>query len=239
MTVAGKKEYDVFFRLYDLWVRAQFKVRLTEGLAGKAGGTYFLPLGFIPGPAILLSFKEGKIQANEATPDVAKGMKIPTPWLTVTELPQRMQEALEEWCGLVAGLGYEPSAWSLGFARRVLGGRVPSKYLAMAMPHFRYRPGDPERPFGVVLVPVEGGMKVERVYNPQGIPDVPATEAILTLTELKDGRGPVQKLLRTWTLMEVNYFGRYGQKNDQTQQPHWSGPSGPRETKAPTRRPTW
>jgi len=209
MTVAGKKEYDEFFRLYNLWAKAQFRVRLSEGLAGREGGMYFLPLGFIPGPAILLSFREGQVQAVEATPDVKRGLKVPATWTKIAEMPQRIQQALEEWKVVIEGLGYEPSPWNLGFARGVLGGQLPSKYLAMAMPHFRYRPGDPELPLGVVLVPTEGGMKLVLVYNPRGIPDSPAVSTVLSLAILKDGRGPVQKLLRTWALMEGNYLGRY------------------------------
>lgn len=235
ITKAGEAEYDAFFRLYHLWVKAQFKVRLNEGLAGQ-GGMYFLPLGFIPGPAILLSFREGQIQGTEATPDVKKGLKLPATWTKVAEMPQRMQEALEEWKTVVEGLGYEPSPWNFGLARRVLGGQLPSKYLSMMMPRFRYRPGDPELPFGIVLVPVEDEMKVERVYNPQGIPDVPAMDTVLSLAILKDGKGPIQKLLRTWALMEGNYWGRYGQGNDQTKpQPK---PTGTATTKVPTRRPS-
>lgn len=214
-TKAGKLEYDSFFRVFSLMVKSANRCSsLAKALAGQAGGIYFLPLGFIPGPAILLSFDWGKVQIMEATPDVKERMKIPTPWQKVEKLPAKIQEALKERRALVKDLGYEPSPWNMKLAQRVLEGRLPARYLAMAMAQFRYRPGDPERPLGVVLIPVEnGGMEVLRVYNPSRIPDVPTAGTVLTFAELKDNQGPIQKILRTWALMESNYHGRYGNRH--------------------------
>jgi len=222
ITKAGKPEYDHFFELYAIVTRSSNRCpSLKEAMAGKQGGMYFLPLGFIPGPAILLSFRpqNGGIQGVKATPDVAKGMKIPTLWQKVAELPAKILQALKEWQSVIERLGYEPSPYNLGFAHGLLEGRVPSKFLAMMMPHFRYRPGDPELPLGVVLIPTEGGggMKVEKIHNPRGIPDIPKVGTVMTLSDLKNGKGPVQKLLRTWALMEGNFLGRYDREGKRLQ----------------------
>lgn len=199
MTKAGVREYNDFFGLFAKCLREK--------------GGYFRSLGFIPGPAVILNFRkpngEWEVQITAATSDVAKGMQIPTPWMKASQLPEKTMRALVEHKAVVDGLGYEPSPYNLGLARALLGGQIPAKYLAMVMPKFRYRPGDPELPFGVVLTLAEDGMKLERVYNPQGIPDVPAQGAVLSLTFLKDNRGPAQKLLRTWALMEGNFLARY------------------------------
>ena len=197
-TKAGVKEYNDFFGLF---------------AKQRREGGYFRSLGFIPGPAVILNFRKPnggwEVQITAATSDVAKGIQIPTPWMKTSQLPEKMMRALVEHKAVVDGLGYEPSPYNLGLARALLGGQVPAKYLAMVMPKFRYRPGDPELPFGVVLTLAEDGMKLERVYNPQCIPDVPAKGAVFSLAFLKDDRGPTQKLLRTWALMEGNFLARY------------------------------
>lgn len=212
-TRAGVREYNDFFGLYAEIVSSSRRVCLTDGLAGRQNGLYFLSLGFIPGPAALLFFKDGNVQIWDTTPDVKKGVSVPTGLGAIEALPDKVREALEEWAGLVKGLGYEPSPWNLSFARGVLEGNPPSRYLAMMMPRFRYRHGDSEVPFGIVLCPTrdEDGMEVVAVYNPAKppIPDVPEKGAILTFDGLKDDEGPVQKLLRTWALMESNYASRY------------------------------
>ncbi len=200
MTKAGVREYNDFFGLFAKSVRER---------------KTFRPLGFIPGPAVLVGFQEGgDIQIVAATPDVATGLKtIPTPWMKWEELPEKIRKALEEWKTGVDGIGYEPSPYNFGFARGLLEGRIPPKFLAMTMPHFRYRPGDLELPFGVVLTPTEGGMKV-KIFNPRNIPDVPKDDTVMTFDELKNSRGPIQKLLRTWALMEGNFLGRYDREGN-------------------------
>jgi len=208
MTKAGVREYNDFFGLYAKSVREKKPFR---------------PLGFIPGPAILLEFREGgETQVLAATPDVAQGFEqVPTPWMKWEALPEKIRQALAAWKAYVDGLGYEPSPYNLGLARGLLEGKVPTKYLAMVMPRFRYRPDDPEKPLAVALLPVMVGGELQglkvKIYNPKGIPDVPADGTILTLDELKNGRGPVQKLLRTWTLMENNYLGRYDRDGNRLQ----------------------
>ncbi len=209
MTKAGVKEYGDYFGLYAKSVRENRP---------------FWSLGFIPGPGTIPEYREGgEVRILAATSDVARGLgTVPTPWMVWEKLPEKIRQARAEWKALVDGLGYEPSPYNLGLARGLLEGRIPSKYLAMAMPYFRYRPGDPEKPFGVVLLPVVVGGEIQglkvKIYNPKGIPDLPADGAILALDELKNGRGPVQKLLRTTALMETNYLGRYDRDGNRLQQ---------------------
>jgi len=208
-TKAGVSEYNDFFGLYAKSVRENRPFR---------------PLGFIPGPAVILEFREGgEARVFAATSDVAKaiGGTIPTPWVAWDKLPEKIRKALAEQKAVVDGLGYEPSPYNLGLAKALLDGRAPTKYLAAVMPRFRYRGGDPELPFGVALLSVlEGGvlkgLKV-KTYNPRGIPDVPADGVILALDELKNGRGPIQKLLRTWALMETNFLSRYDRDGNRRQ----------------------
>jgi len=221
-TRAGVKEYNTFFGLYAEIVRNSRRVALLDGLTGKQNGLYFVPLGFIPGPAALLFIKEGNVQIWDATPDVKEVISVPTGLGPIEALPDKIREALDEWTRLVQGLGYEPSPWNLSFAQQVLEGSPPSRYLAMMMPRFRYRHDDQEVPFGIVLVPNkdEDGMEVVAVHNPATppIPDMPEVGAVLKFDELKDGKGPVQKLLRTWALMESNYASRYYRDGNPRQQ---------------------
>lgn len=217
-TRAGTREYNEFFSLYSKVVgSASLRCQsLLQALDGKAEGLYFLPLGFIPGPAALLEFKGGKFSVVDATPDVRAALDVPTPWVPVTgqekeSVPGTIWYTLRVRSGLIEELRSEPSPWNMGLARRLLEGEVPSRFLTMVMPRFRYRHGDAEEPFGVALVPSEDEdtVKVSRIHNPGDIPNVPEVGAVLTLDELKDGQGPVQKLLKTWALMESNYSGRY------------------------------
>lgn len=189
-TRAGVREYDEFFRLY------------AQSFAGQ--GLEFWPLGFIPGPALVLY---GGDLVVAATPDVASGLpRLPVSW---DQLPERVRQAMEPWAALFQALGFAPTLWNTGQAKRLLSGCKPEGAVVLGMPRFRYRGGDKEVAFGVVLEPTEDGMKVERVYNPHHVPDCPFVGAVLKLQELQDGRGPVHKLLRTWALMEANFASRY------------------------------
>ncbi|MBA4395183.1 MAG: hypothetical protein C0407_16660 [Desulfobacca sp.] len=211
-TRAGTQDYDESCRLRAILARSTIRCSsIVAGLKAEQDGIYVAALGFIPGTDVLLQFQKGRIKVVDATSRIKEGMKVPTEWMKVAELPERIQQALEEWKACIEALGYEPSPWNLGFAQRVLRGDEPPQYLAVVMPRFRYRSGDREKPFGVVLVPGEheDEMEVERVYNPQDIPNVPAEGTVLTLEELKGGEGPVQKLNRTWALMESNFLARY------------------------------
>lgn len=223
---AGVRQYDAFFKLYAKSVREK-----------KA----FRSLGYIPGPAVILDIREGgEVRILDATSDVAEIIgTIPTPWMAWEELPVEIQEGLAEHKAVVDELGYEPSPFNLGLATALLDDRAPAKYLAAGMPRFRYRGRDPELPFGVALIPVvEGGelkgLKVH-IYNPKGIPDCPPDGTLLTLAELKEGQGPVQKLLRTWALMERNYRHRY-QRDGNRHQRREGNKSSPRKRGGKTTR---
>jgi hypothetical protein len=194
-TKAGVKEYNNFFALY------------AQSLAGD--GLVFWPLGFIPGPALLTYGGE----VVSATPDVAR--QLPSVPVRVASLPQRVRQAMEAWANLFQALGFAPTPWSAGAAQRLLSGRKPDGILVIGMPSFRYRPGEMEVPFGVVLTSEKDGMRVARVYNPRHVfPDEPAEGTLLKFSDLKDGRGPVQKLLRTWALMEANFASRYDRQGN-------------------------
>jgi len=211
-TVAGLKEYNDFLGLLAKAVRENRVSQIRS-------------LGYIPGPAGIFEFREGgEVRVYATTSDVARIFKnnVPTPWMKWEALPEKIRKALGEWKACVDGIGYEPSPFNLGLARGLLEGRVPTKYLAMAMPHFRYRQGDQELPFSVALLPVMVGGEVQglkvKIFNPRKIPDMPADGTILTLDELKNGRGPVQKLLRTCALMEDNFLSRYDREGNRRSQ---------------------
>lgn len=212
---AGVKEYGEFFGIYAAYVRNPHKTTLRQGRAHEKPGTAFVPLGFIPGPAILLVFsdRDWKVQITEATSDVREELEIPTGWMEPEELPDPIYRATADWDAIYEALRYEHSAWNAGLAQRLLEvrGFIPD-YLAMGMTMFRYE-SHPESHFGVLLVATEykDEMELKRVYNPQGIPDVPAEGTIFPIEDLigKDARGPVQKMIRTWATMEYNYSIRY------------------------------
>lgn len=198
-TRATKENYDEFFRVYASAVK--------QDLPG------FRPLGYIPGPAAIFEFREeGEIRILEATPDVTKelGTSLPTPWIVWDKLPEKIRNGLTNWKALVDGLGYKLSPFHFGLARALQNGKLPAKYLAMGMTHFQY--GDRQVPFGVVLLPLlPEKLKVEKIYNPERIPNVPEVGTLLTLSDLREGEGPIQKLLKVLTRMENNYFARYGE----------------------------
>lgn len=193
-----KVQYDEFFSLYAKSVRKKKP---------------FQSLGYIPGPAVILDFRDvEKIRILDATPEVGINT-LPTPWMKRQDLPEQIRQGLAAYTIMVEGLGYKPTPYQFGLAKSVLEGYPPKKYLAMIMARFKYRPTDPELPFGVALLTVSEGGKVMglkvKTYNPCLIPDVPAEGTIFSLTELRNGQGPVQKLLKIWALLENNYFSRY------------------------------
>jgi hypothetical protein len=232
MTVAGVREYKDYFGLLAKSVREKKP---------------FWSLGFIPGPAAIPEYGEaGEVRIIAATPDVAKVLgTVPTPWMQWEELPEKIRQVRVKWKVMVDSLDHEPSPYNLGLARNLLEGRIPSKHLTMAMLRFRYRKGDPEKPFGITLLPILVGGNVQglevKVYNPAGIPDVPDDNAILTINDLKEGKGPVQKLLRTCALMENNYFVRYNRLGNRHSSTLESSqiPRGSGGNPATRQRPTW
>ncbi len=204
---AGKKEYDTFFSLYATAVRIHEWTTLLAAMTEEKNGYYFLPLGFIPGPAVLLRWNAGKVAISDATPDISRELEVPTGLMTVEELPEKIRLSLEERRKLVEYLGYEPSPWNGEFATQVLE-CTPRQYWAGVLTQFKYQ--GTVGPFGVVLAPSgEGdGMTVLRIYNPGNIPDTPAEGEILSFEDLSN-EGPVQKLLRTCALMESNFGSRF------------------------------
>lgn len=203
---AGKREYDNFFYLYALGVRLHEWVTLPAAKIGNSG-YYFLSLGFVPGSAVLLQWKNGKVSIMDATPDMSKEIEVPTGLMTAEELPERISQALKERGDLVTCLGCELSPWNGEFAHRMLEGNPP-KYLAMGMTSFNYE--GTKAPFGVILMPNPkgDGMTVFRTWNPENISDVPVEGSVLSFESFsKDG--PVQKLVRTWALMENNFSSRH------------------------------
>lgn len=223
-TRAEFRHYETFFGLYAKSVRERRPFR---------------SLGFIPGPAVVLEFREGnEVRIFAATSDVAERIgTVPTAWMQWNDISLEVRQPIDAWKAVVDGIGYEPSPYNIGLAKMLLDGRAPTKYLAMAMPRFRYLSGDPELPFGVVLLPVlEGGeLKGLRVktHNPKNIPGVPADDTVMTLAELKDGKGPIQKLLRTWALMETNYLGRYDRDGNRRQNVAYQPPARIIQSKQP------
>lgn len=198
-TVAGQSKYDRYFAIVAQAVR--------ENMIGG-----FRSLGFIPGPAVILAEDNAKVAVLAATPEEARRLgKIPTAQMEWSQLPEEISKALVAYEQAICELGFDPSPYHLGLAKKLLAGKVPPQHLTMLMSNFRYKAGDPERPFGVVLLPTNGGVKISKIYNPANVSDVPAEGTTLTLDQLKNGFGPIQKLLRTWALMEDNYSWRYNE----------------------------
>lgn len=201
-TVAGQTKYDRYFGLFARAVRE-----------GKTNG--FRSLGFIPGPAAVLEFEANKVRVVGATPEEVQLLgTVPTSWMTWEEVPDQIRKPLEAYQLAVATLDHHPSPYHKGSAKRLLAGNLPPQHLTMLMGNFRYKAGDPERPFGVVLVPTENGVRVAKTYNPGNVAEVPAEGTILTLDQIKNGFGAIQKLLRTWALMEENYTMRYDEQGN-------------------------
>lgn len=201
-TIAGQTKYDRFFAIVAKAVRE-----------GKISG--FRPLGFIPGPAVIVEIETSKIRIIAGTPEETQRLgSVPTESMDWNALPEDIRKPLEAYQIAVAEMDHSPSSYHLGFAKKLLVGKLPAAALCMLMSNFRYKAGDPERPFGIVLVPAENGMKIAKIYNPANVPDVPAEGTVLPLDLLKNGFGAIQKLLRTWALMEDNFFMRFDEKGN-------------------------
>jgi len=201
-----EQQYEDFFRLAGLILVGTRCSSLQAGLDGTENGLFLLPLGFVPGPAALLKFLNGKVRAVSSTDDVKKewGIPIPTEWGTPAELPEKIRQAMENWQSLVTGLGCEPSPWAMGFAQSILEGSMPRnlRFLAMGLSDFHW--GGMNQPLGMVLTPVaEGEFEIAKVFNPENLDDVPAVGTRIVIEELQlGGKNPLAKLLRTWAKME-------------------------------------
>ncbi|TSC75357.1 MAG: hypothetical protein G01um101430_452 [Parcubacteria group bacterium Gr01-1014_30] len=190
-TKAGARDWNDFCRLYATAVQS-------------GGRATFWPLGFIPGPALLTV--NGEVVDAEPG-EFARGLgNLPK---SVTDLDERVRQAMSAWTVLAQELGYSPTPWEREAALWTLNyGRIKG-VLVLGMLRFRYRSGDPEVPLGIVLE--ETGLekfRVAKVYNPERLANVPGEETVLSYASLK-GEGPAQKLLRTWALVEKNFSSRY------------------------------
>ncbi len=188
---------------------------LERALRGEVQGRYALPLGFIPGPLVVLGFRstEGVVQFQivSATPEVVAEMELqlPTPWQPVRDMPNWLGQAIGLRLALIEGIGGEPTPWHLGLVDGFRTGQKQVRYLRLGFSGFDY--AGQQVPFGVYLVATETGeMKVVKVFNPGKLPGVPAEGTILS-SEFLAGQGVVQKLLNTCTLMERNarHYGEH------------------------------
>lgn len=214
-TIAGQTKYDLFFAIVAKAVRED-KV------------TGFRPLGFIPGPAIIVELEGNKIRIIAGTPEETRRFgSVPTDWLDWNALPEGIRKPLEAYQVAVTELDHHPSSYHRDFSKKLLAGNLPPQHLTMLMSNFRYKAGDPERPFGIVMLPAANGVKIAKIYNPANVPDVPAEGTILPLDILKNGFGPVQKMLRTWALMEDNYSLRFDEKGNRLPNGGYHPPARP------------
>ena len=206
ITRAGGREYKDFFILYSRYV----SLGRQEGFAGlvEEKGVLFLPLGFVPGEAVILRrLEDGFLQRVDATPGARAKIRLPAEPVEADALPDEVREPLAEWQTLIQGLGQELSPWSLGLASRLLQGEMPTIHLTVGFIRFQAPGAEGRRgqevPFGISLTPDWGGVKVERVYNPGGLANVPSEGDLIPLEEIqRGGQNPLAKVLRTWAKME-------------------------------------
>lgn len=199
--------YEEFFSLYADFLKRKDRCSLKTGLNGEGKGTCFLPLGFIPGPAVILNFDESGIKVVAGTADVRKELGVPTEWSEFNSLPGKLKDAINEQISLIHGLNGYLSPWEAGLAGKLLGkGREPTKYLSMGFTKFSWK--GQEQPFGVLLQPTEGtsALEVKAVYNPGGkIQAAPKVNDSFPVVELRERKEtPLIKLIRTWAKMEAS-----------------------------------
>lgn len=201
VTAASRGDYREFFKFYADFVgrgaREGFLLSLNGGIEGKNSGFWFQPLGWIPGEAVVLHFKWGKVRLIDATAKAK--MSLPRPseeYREIKDLPKLILDHLEEWRLATQALGNNPSPWSLGFTSTLLKGEIPRDHLTIFFPRLRLGQRDPEIPLGISLIPGWGGFTV-KVYNPtswQG-PGVPKDDEILSVEDLL---GRTKKAREKW-----------------------------------------
>jgi len=203
VTRATGREYGEFFSLYSKFHRLAQKegaCSLLGGLSGEEEGVYFLPLGYIPGEAVILRFKEGKVELVDATRATKASVVPPSSPVEPEVLPGPVLGFLEETRELCEGLG-EPSPFYKGLAQALLFGNPPEG-LIIGFLRFRFGNEDPETPFGVSLSIEWGGMRVDRVYNPGNL-EAPKEGEIIPLDEIQGGgKTPFHKLIRLQAKLE-------------------------------------
>jgi len=189
-TTASLGDYREFFEFYADFVgrgiKEGFLVSLPGGIEGKASGLWFQPFGWIPGEAVILHFKWGKIRLITATTKAKMSLPRPGPeYGEVKDLPKLVLDHVKEWKEAIQALGHNPSPWNLGFATALLKGEPPRDHLTVFFPRFRLGQRSPEIPLGVSLIPDWSGMTV-KVYNPSGWqgPGVPKEDNVLSVEDL-------------------------------------------------------
>ncbi len=192
---------------------------LKRGLEGKSQ-QYPLPVGFIPGPLVILEFltldEKVHYQIIDATSDIQQTVEglneeilAPVPQRKpIKEMPVWLSQAIGIQLSLIESICGEPTPWNLGAVGKFRREGINPGTLRLGFSQFQY-PGYEAKPFGCCLVPELGtgglkGFRLTKVYNPGRLPGVP-TEGTLLSLEFLNGQGPIQKLLNTWVGMEDNF----------------------------------
>lgn len=209
-----EREYEEYFSLYDQYL----ELGEEEGFGGldKGTGVLFIPLGFIPGDAVILRrLEDGKLERVDATDVIRAKVRLPEGPISMDDLPDVIRKPLEEWAKIVEHLGHDPSPYNLGLTHGLLSeGRLPKESsLTIALPQFQPPEGG-NAPFGITFVPDWGGVKVEKVYNPSAIPDVPQESEFIALSRIQEkDTSPLSKILRTAVKMENSYNRLFGNED--------------------------
>jgi|GEM_PF-4196282 len=193
-----KEFFDLFAKYVDLGKKEGF-----GSLFESKGGVIFLPLGFIPGDAIVLRWSKSKgWQRVDANPGARAQLSLPPDFIEEGKLPPLVKRFLAAWREMAEALGGNPSPMNFGLAKRLLNGQPPNE-LRIGFTNFRFRDTDPEAPFGVSLRTDWGGIVVEHIFCPKKLPYLPKEGVILSLDKIiEGGKNPLAKLIRTSAKME-------------------------------------
>jgi hypothetical protein len=169
--------WTLFCRLYEVAVKG-----------GNREG--FIPLGWIPGRAVII--RAGKVVAATDPDNMPLG--DPTP---------EVLKAIEAWREIWENLGSLPTPWEDGVASRLLEKGEISTTLVMGIRTLEWQ-GEMV-PLGVALRghPQEREVEVVAVYNPANL-DVPSVGTKMPVESLQVRRKtPLHMLLRVWAKLEA------------------------------------